>query len=142
MFSLTEDPALFCGDTLFNAGAGNCTHGGNPVELYETFAHQLAQLPEDTRIFPGHDYIANNLAFTLDREPGNNEAKQLLAQVKNQDPHHALITTLAEERKINSFFRLNSPGIIAGLQEKVPDFPRNPSEKDVFIALRELRNHW
>ena len=31
-------PALFSGDTLFNAGAGNCHNGGDPVALYETFA--------------------------------------------------------------------------------------------------------
>ncbi len=30
--------ALFCGDTLFNAGAGNCHNGGHPNELYNTFA--------------------------------------------------------------------------------------------------------
>jgi hypothetical protein len=28
--SHTEQPALFSGDTLFNAGAGNCHNGGNP----------------------------------------------------------------------------------------------------------------
>ena len=66
-----DTPALFCGDTLFNAGAGNCHNGGHPNELYNTFAGQLAKLPEETLIYPGHDYIARNLAFTLDREPDN-----------------------------------------------------------------------
>src|SRR5687768_5756488 len=71
-------PALFCGDTLFNAGAGNCHNGGDPGLLYETFVDQLARLPDETRVFPGHDYMARNLAFTLDREPGNAEAAHAL----------------------------------------------------------------
>ena len=50
LLSRTDQPALFCGDTLFNAGAGNCHHGGHPKELYTTFTGQLAQLPDDTFI--------------------------------------------------------------------------------------------
>ena len=49
----------------------NCHNGGHPEELYDTFVQQLAALPDDTLIYPGHDYIANNLQFTLDREPDN-----------------------------------------------------------------------
>ena len=74
--SHTDTPALFCGDTLFNAGAGNCHNGGHPNELYATFAEQLAQLPDSTLIYPGHDYISNNLEFTLDREPDNERARE------------------------------------------------------------------
>ena len=59
-----DAPALFCGDTLFNAGAGNCHNGGDPGLLYETFVNQLARLPDTTRVFPGHEYMARNLAFT------------------------------------------------------------------------------
>jgi hydroxyacylglutathione hydrolase len=36
-------PALFSGDTLFNAGAGNCLHGGDPLLLYDTFSGCLSQ---------------------------------------------------------------------------------------------------
>ena len=85
-----RQPALFCGDTLFNAGAGNCHNGGHPDELYKTFAEQLAKLPDDTLIYPGHDYIENNLRFTLDREPDNAEAKALLPRAERQDPTSAL----------------------------------------------------
>ena len=48
-----DSPALFCGDTLFNAGAGNCHNGGDPGLLYETFVNQLARLPDATRVYPG-----------------------------------------------------------------------------------------
>src|SRR3546814_16763655 len=36
LLSRGDQPALFCGDTLFNAGAGNCHNGGHPSELYQT----------------------------------------------------------------------------------------------------------
>lgn len=138
----TDQPALFCGDTLFNAGAGNCHHGGHPEHLYATFSDQLAKLSPDTRIYPGHDYIVNNLRFTLDREPDNAQATKLLQRVANQDPEQALVTTLALEKEINTFFRLHSPSVIAALRREFPDLPDDPDPKTVFLKLRELRNRW
>jgi hydroxyacylglutathione hydrolase len=137
-----DTAALFCGDTLFNAGAGNCHHGGHPPELYKTFAEQLGRLSDATLVYPGHDYLANNLAFTLDREPDNQEAAALLAQVKDQDPNQALVSNLALERQINTFMRLNSPSVIARLRDAFPDLPDDPDPGTVFLKLRELRNSW
>jgi len=142
VLSHTQTPALFCGDTLFNAGAGNCHNGGHPNELYQTFAAQLSKLPDTTQVYPGHDYIANNLGFTLNREPDNKKAQEMLAQVRDQDPGHALVTTLGLEKEINTFFRLHSPTVIAKLREAFPDLPDEPDAKTVFVKLRELRNSW
>ena len=137
-----DQPALFCGDTLFNAGAGNCHNGGRPNELYQTFATQLAKLPGETQIYPGHDYIARNLAFTLDREPDNAKAKAMLPAMEKQDAGQALVTTLNLEKEINTFFRLTSPSVITCLREAFPDLPDHPSPMTVFLKLRELRNKW
>ncbi len=142
LLSRTDRPALFCGDTLFNAGAGNCHGGGHPTALYETFATQLAKLPDETLIYPGHDYIAGNLRFTLDREPDNPRAPALLAEVEHQDAADAMVSTLGLEKEINTFFRLHAPGVIARLREAFPDLPDEPDEKTVFLKLRELRNSW
>ena len=142
LLSHTDQRALFCGDTLFNAGAGNCHNGGHPSELYKTFAEQLAKLPENTLIYPGHDYIENNLKFTLDREPDNRDAADMLGRVAGHDPAKAFVTTLDIERTINTFFRLSSPTVIAGLREAFPDLPDEPDERTVFLKLRELRNKW
>ena len=140
--SHTDQPALFSGDTLFNAGAGNCHNGGHPAELYNTFSGQLAKLPGSTLIYPGHDYMENNLRFTLDREPDNRRAEELLEQLRGQDPARAYVSTLDVERDINTFFRLGSPTVIARLREAFPDLPRAPDPKTVFLKLRELRNKW
>ena len=137
-----DAPALFCGDTLFNAGAGNCHNGGDPGLLYETFVNQLANLPDGTRVYPGHDYIENNLRVTLAREPDNAAATALLPEVAAQDPAAARITTLGEEKRVNAFFRLQNPQVIAGLREKFPDIGERPDARTVFIKLRELRNRW
>ncbi len=142
LLSHTEAPALFCGDTLFNAGAGNCHNGGHPKELYHTFAAQLARLPDTTRVYPGHDYIANNLRFTLDREPDNTRAASMLGAVGEQDPAQGTVTTLGLEKEINTFFRLTSPTVIARLREAFPDLPDTPDPETVFLKLRELRNRW
>jgi hydroxyacylglutathione hydrolase len=140
--SHTDQPALFSGDTLFNAGAGNCHHGGHPAELYKTFSEQLARLPPSTLVYPGHDYIENNLRFTLDREPDNRQAEQMLGRLEGQDPNQAYVSTLEVEMQVNTFFRLTSPTVIARLREAFPDLPDRPDPRTVFLKLRELRNSW
>jgi hydroxyacylglutathione hydrolase len=142
LLSRTDQPALFSGDTMFNAGAGNCHNGGHPDELYDTFEHQLETLGDDTLLYPGHDYLLNNLAFTLDREPDNAAAAAMLAQYKNQDPENALITTLAQEKEVNTFFRLQSSSVIEKLVEDFPEMGDKPDSRAVFLKLRELRNSW
>ena len=52
------------------------------------------------------------------------------------------MTTLGEEKRINSFFRLQNPQVIARLREKFPDLPEHPDARTVFVKLRELRNRW
>lgn len=140
--SHTDTPALFSGDTLFNAGAGNCHNGGDPAAMYATFAEQLAKLPGHTQVYPGHDYIENNLKFTLAREADNAAAKVLLPKVAGHDPATSVVTTMAEEQQHNTFLRLHSASLIAKLREDFPELPEQPDAKTVFVKLRELRNKW
>lgn len=135
-------PALFSGDTLFNAGVGNCRHGGDPELLFATCARLLQRLGDDTVLHPGHDYLQNNLGFTLSVEPDNAAAAAWRARATQHDPESAPALSLAEEKRINAFFRLDEPGLIAGLRAKVPELPTAPDRREVFLALRELRNSW
>jgi hydroxyacylglutathione hydrolase len=141
LFAHADTPALFSGDTLFNAGAGNC-HSGSPDLLYETFVNTLARLPDATRVYPGHEYLTRNLEFTLDREPDNRDAASIVEESRRDDPANARITTLADEKRINTFLRLRSPGVIAKLRDAFPDLPDQPDARTVFLKLRELRNKW
>jgi hydroxyacylglutathione hydrolase len=138
----TEAPALFSGDTLFNAGVGNCKGGGDPEKLYETCSRQLAQLPATTRVYPGHDYLQRNLAFTLHVEPGNGAARRWQSRCAALAAEALPVLTLAEERSINSFLRLTEPELIEGLRLRSPALPARPTAREVFLALRELRNSW
>ena len=103
---------------------------------------QLSNLPDHTLVYPGHDYIENNLDFTLDREPDNADAARLRDDIGDQDLNAALVTTLELEKRVNTFFRLTSPSVIAALREAFPDLPEQPDPKTVFVKLRELRNNW
>jgi hydroxyacylglutathione hydrolase len=140
--SHTDQPALFSGDTLFNAGAGNCHNGGNVGDLFRTFDEQLSRLPDNTLVYPGHDYIENNLRFTLNREPGNAAAQALLSQVSGQDLNQAFVSTLGVEQEVNTFFRLGSAQVVAELRKSFSDLPEQPDKQTVFQKLRELRNSW
>ncbi|MCC3861435.1 hydroxyacylglutathione hydrolase [Pseudemcibacter aquimaris] len=142
LLSNEKTPSFFCGDTMFNAGVGHCKLGGNPDKLFKTFDEQINKLSDETKIYPGHDYMINNLQFTLDREPDNEDAKSFLKKLEKQSPHDAYVSTMKDERKINSFLRLSSASIINELKKSFPELGDNPNSKDVFLALRELRNHW
>lgn len=129
----TKPIGLICGDTLFNAGVGNCHNGGDPETLFETITHKIANLPDDVLVYPGHDYLENNLRFTLDREPSNELAQELLIE-KGED---FLITTIGLEKEINTFFRLACSEVREGL-----GFDDSMSDKEVFLELRKRRNSW
>lgn len=132
-----ETPALFSGDNLFNAGVGNCHHGGDPQILYQTFASTIATLQGNTLVFPGHDYLENNLRFTLAYEPDNPRAAALL-EALTAKPGQSRVTTIALEREINAFMRLQSASIISSF----PELGATPTQREVFLALREARDRW
>jgi hydroxyacylglutathione hydrolase len=137
-----EEPALFCGDTLFNAGVGRCDFGGDPVALYKTFEKQIFLLSDSVRIFPGHDYIENNLEFTLNREPDNEFAFALSEKFKNGLDAESFLSNIGLERKINVFFRLSENKVREGVANSLELDASMMSEQDTFVGLRSLRDNW
>ncbi|MFO1400355.1 MAG: hydroxyacylglutathione hydrolase [Steroidobacteraceae bacterium] len=141
LYAPGDAPLLFSGDTLFNAGVGNCRGGGDPASLYRTCSEVLAKLPPGTRLHPGHDYLRRNLEFTLDLEPGNAVARALHARTAGTAPEAMPVLTLAEELAYNTFFRLREAELVENLRRRQPALgPGDP--RSVFLALRELRNSW
>lgn len=133
-------PILFSGDTLFNACAGNCRNGGDVDEMYDTFVSQLMPLPNETLLYPGHDYMINNLAFALSREPNNTSALYWQDQVNAHQPDDMPIMTLGQEREYNPFLRLHEAVIVERLKAENPNL--GLGDRDVFKALRHLRDQW
>ena len=137
-----EKPALFCGDTLFNAGVGRCDFGGEPKTLHKTFEDQIFPLTNDVRIFPGHDYIENNLEFTLNREPDNESALSLRHKFQNGLDAESFVSDIGLERQINVFFRLDEPQVRMGIAESLKIGIETLDRQKTFIGLRGLRDNW
>ena len=138
----SEKPALFCGDTLFNAGVGRCDLGGAPEIMYETFVEQFYPLAGEVRIFPGHNYIENNLQFTLDREPDNQSAQSLCAQFKAGISAESYVSTIGVEREINVFFRLNQAQVRLGIAASLGTDVEKLDDQSTFVGLRRMRDKW
>ena len=88
---------------MFNAGVGNCHNGGDPISLYNTFYNQLIKLDKKTKIYPGHDYLKNNLEFTLSLEPENRFALTLLEKTKHENFSTSYVSSLENEFNVNTF---------------------------------------
>ena len=77
------EKVAFTGDTLFVAGCGRLFEG-TAADMHNNML-KLSALPEDTRIYPGHEYTIKNLEFALTLEP-NNAAVQAKLQLGSGGP--------------------------------------------------------
>ena len=116
----THNSSVFTGDTLFNAGVGNCYNGGDVETLYQTIAKHFQSMDDKVLLYPGHEYMENNLQFTLKCEPSNKTAKELLLQYKKRKDGF-IVNDMGVEKKINVFLR---------------------ADKDSFVNFRTLRDNW
>ncbi len=108
--------AAFTGDMLFAGGCGRLFEG-NAEMMYTALCEKLAELPDDMRVFCGHEYTEGNLRFAITVEPDNQAVQQKLDQVieirKNAaaDWHDAtpaemtIPSTIGEEKATNPFMR-------------------------------------
>jgi hydroxyacylglutathione hydrolase len=60
----TDEKALFCGDTLFIGGCGRFFEG-TAEEMDKALNQTLGSLPDDTKVFPGHEYTKGNARFAI-----------------------------------------------------------------------------
>jgi hydroxyacylglutathione hydrolase len=102
--SLTQ-PMLFTGDTLFVCGCGRMFECGGET-MYASL-HKLANLPEKTLVYPGHDYTEENVRFALMFDPDNEVLQEKLAVVQNQNKtgQPTVPSTLGEEKQLNPFLK-------------------------------------
>ncbi len=130
----------FCGDTLFSGGCGR-VFTGTIEQLYDSFRH-LNELPDDTLLYPAHEYTANNLRFALSIEPDNTAIQQALndAETKTAQGIPTLPVTLEHERAVNVFLRTGEPSVIAGVEAKMTLDDHSPLA--VFAALRTLKDNF
>jgi hydroxyacylglutathione hydrolase len=106
-----EARAVFTGDTLFCGGCGRLFEG-TPAQMHGSLT-RLAGLPPDTRVYCGHEYTRNNLAFAASVEPSNAAISSAIdrtaACLARNEP--SIGTTMGDELRTNPFLRLRSPEI-------------------------------
>jgi len=107
-FYFPDDAAVFTGDTLFAMGCGRLFEG-TPDMMWNSLS-KLMGLPDDTRVFCGHEYTLNNGRFALTLEPGNADLERRMVEVqalraKNQP---TIPSTIGLEKRTNPFVRPDS----------------------------------
>ena len=129
-----SDKLAFVGDTLFSIGCGRVIEG-TPEMMWQSLL-KLRGLPDDTRIYCGHEYTKANIRFAKTIEPNNPalnareaEVEKLLAARKPTIP-----STIGEEKKANPFLRADVPEVA-----KSVGLAGSPPWK-VFAEIRERKN--
>ncbi|VDO75153.1 unnamed protein product [Heligmosomoides polygyrus] len=112
----SNDRIVLTGDTLFIAGCGKFFEG-NGSEMHHNLNEILAKLPDDTLVYPGHEYTYSNLKFAHHIEPSNESVKRKLewASQRRERNEPTVPSTIAEEKETNPFMRMGS----AEIQKKV-----------------------
>ncbi|HXH74896.1 MAG TPA: hydroxyacylglutathione hydrolase [Bacteriovoracaceae bacterium] len=135
--------ALFSGDTLFNSGVGNCKNGGNVDQLYQTTRKLITTLPDETLLYPGHDYAEKNLEFALTFEPENANIREGIRKVKAQDVALREPSKLGSEKMVNPFLRLTSPELRQRFIKDIKALDDTADiERNLFQTIRALRDKW
>ncbi len=124
---------VFTGDTLF---VGGC---GRPMEcdagVLWTSLQRLAALPDETVLWCGHDYTAENYEFALAVEPKNQAVRERLRETRQAAAHGrpSVPSTIAREKTANIFLRADDPAVQDALGMHQADPER------VFAELRRRK---
>lgn len=129
-----SEKAVFAADTLFSIGCGRVFEGSYPM-MWESLL-RLRSLPDDFKLYCGHEYTASNIKFALTIEPDNAALKTRAAEVARlrADNMPTIPSLLGEEKKANVFLRADDPAVAAKLHMKGASAPQ------VFGELRERKN--
>ena len=125
----TEDHngILFTGDTLFTGGCGRPFECD--AETMWNSLEKIAALPDETLVYPGHNYTQENYEFALAIEPDNQAVRKLLQAADFAPP-----SSIAREKQTNIFLRAAEPQIKKALA--IP----NASNPETFAQLRRQKN--
>jgi len=130
--------ALFCGDTLFTAGCGRLFEG--TAEQMKNSLAKLMALPDDTKVYCGHEYTESNLRFALSVEPKNHKlvSRSERVQALRARGTSTVPSTLEEEKQTNPFLRWDSKEIQASVKASMPGVSTDPVS--IFGAVRKMKD--
>ena len=121
-FHFEDAGMIFVGDTLFAMGCGRLFEG-TPEQMFANMA-RFAGLPDDTKVYCGHEYTLANGRFAAHADPGNQAVAERLERVAamREAGQVTLPTTIGDERATNPFMRAAN----------VSEFARLRQAKDTF----------
>jgi hydroxyacylglutathione hydrolase len=139
-FLNSEDPLVFCGDTLFAGGCGRIFEG-TAAQMHASLG-ALAQLPKDTRVCCTHEYTLGNLNFAKAVEPTNADLLERIAvDSKTREANSpTLPSTLALELETNPFLRTQSPNVIQAAETFLGASCN--SDVEVLAAIRQWKDNF
>ncbi|MGO4523270.1 hydroxyacylglutathione hydrolase [Microvirga sp. 2MCAF35] len=131
-----EDRALFAGDTLFTLGCGRMFEG-TYAEFWATL-QRLASLPDEARVYCGHDYTLSNARFALAADQDNGALKTRTAEAEKAKTEGRFLvpTTIGREKATNPFLRAGEPELAKSVHKE------GAAPVEVFQALREWKNRF
>jgi len=129
-----NEKAVFAADTLFSIGCGRVFEGSYPM-MWDSLL-ELRALPDDFKLYCGHEYTASNVKFALTIEPDNAALQARAAEVTKLRAENkpTIPSLLGDEKRANVFLRADEPAVAAKLHMKGAD----PAA--VFGELRERKN--
>jgi hydroxyacylglutathione hydrolase len=132
------DDNLFCGDTLFTAGCGRLFEG-TPEQMHGSLKKLMA-LPDNTKVYCGHEYTESNLRFAMSVEASNPKLAARYERVQGLRARGAstVPSTLEEEKLTNPFLRWDSTEIQASVKSATPDARLDPVS--VFATVRKMKD--
>lgn len=128
------EKALFAADTLFSIGCGRVFEGTYPM-MWDSLL-KLRALPDDFKLYCGHEYTASNVKFALSVDPDNAALQARAAEVTKLRAENkpTIPSLLGDEKRANVFLRADEPSVAARLHMKGADAAA------VFGELRERKN--
>ncbi len=129
-----EARALFCGDTLFAVGCGRLLEGDAPT-MWSSLS-KLMVLPDDTKVYCGHEYTLSNARFARTVDPDNLALSQRVAQIQSARGRNepTIPTTIGREKATNPFLRAGNADIRRRLGME------DSSDAEVFGEIRRRKD--
>jgi hydroxyacylglutathione hydrolase len=124
-----NERAVFTGDTLFIGGCGKFFEG-TAQQMNQALNVVLAGLPDDTKVYPGHEYTKSNVKFLL-MVSQSDAIKNLQSFAENNKETQGKFT-IGDEKKHNVFMRAQT--------EEMQKVTGKTDPVDVLGKLREMKN--
>ncbi len=135
-FVFASEQIAFTGDTLFAMGCGRLFEG-DPATMWSSLS-KLLKLPDETKIYCGHEYTLSNGRFALTLEPNNADLQARMKEVEilRAESKPTIPTTMGLEKKTNPFLRPDAAELRRSLKMEqattVAVFGETRARKDVF----------